>query len=390
MRTVIALIALIASVMALNVTVSWIPATVKQTANGIVLEKGKPVVYVMLKEPKIFFLCFKAKGGDADITAKLFADVRVGAPPLQNTYQFHLTDGEERCVIVPLKPEKATEIQTNQLNNVLAQISKGKIKLPKVNVVLQKFLGYFVDLYIKSDGHQVVWKRYAYLRILPYAEHCLQVNFIPNSVVPIGSEVKVKIRNTCNHDVNYKLAVDMVSSPDVVLKSGKIKAGEEITLNASVPNVVGKLSFGIAGFLVDFPNGLYVSEIGEKEVIDAFLPAYNYYAFFIGPNLRAEWYKDGAPVSSVGTGSSVKGCLTVPDIVPYSRVPGLTGVMEVIQDRAFLPDVVIQKTEIVITKLPFGLCTTFTAKGGWGARGFKLQLNVQGLSYSAKPELKLK
>ena len=390
MRSLLTLLLLAASLLALNISVYWVPAVVKQTVNGIVLEKGTPTTYVMLKEPKIFFLCFKASGGDATVTAKLYADVRVGSPSLQDTYQLHLADGKERCVMVPLKPEKATEIQTNQLNKVISQISKGKLKLPKVNVVLQNFLGYYVDLYIRSGTEHAVWKRFAYLRVLPYAPHCLQVSFAPNAVVPIGSEVKVRIKNVCNYSVGYKVAVDMVDAPDVVLKSGELKAGEEITVNASVPNAVGKLSFGVTGFLVDFPNGVYVSEVGEKEVTVAFLPAYDYYAFFVGPNLRASWYQDGVLVRSVKPGSAVKGCLEVPELVPYAKVPGLSGVMEVRQDRAFLPDVTIQKTDVVISKLPFELCTTFTAKGGWGARGFKLRLVVQGLSYEAKPELKLK
>ncbi len=390
MRYVALLLLVTSLVWSATLTVSWYPAIVKHTANGVQLIKGPKVLYVKLSEPKIFFLCFKLNGTNGDVTAKLYADVRAGAPSEQDVFKLKLTNGKEKCVMVPLKPEKATEIQTNQLNQLISEISKGKISVPKISVVLQNFLGYYVDVYVNTGNDRVIFYRYGYLRVLPAEKGCLNVTFTPNEVVPIGGSVKVNIVNTCTKPVMYKVAIDMVQAPDITLKEGKLNPGQNVSYTLSIPNKVGRRAFEITGPISEYPNGMYVAEIGEKEVIDAFLPAYNYYAFYIIPNLKASWYYEGVKVKEVPSGASVKGCLSVPNLVPYESVPTLSGTMEVIQDRAFLPDVIVQKTGVVISKLPFEVCTVFTAKSGWGVRGYKLQLNVQGLSASASPELKLK
>ncbi|UXD22019.1 hypothetical protein IPA_00940 [Ignicoccus pacificus DSM 13166] len=388
MRVLLVSLALLVTLLASQFTVQWYQAIVQQSPNGVVLQKGAPVVYVRLNEPKIFFLCFNLNGTSAEVTAKLYADVRGTAPSLQDTFHFYLSG--THCVMVPLKPEKATEIQTNELNKIVSEISKGKVNIPKISVVLQNFLGYYVDVTLKTQEGKIIFYRYGYLRVLPASQSCLNVTFKPEKLLPIGSSFNVTITNKCNKEVSFKVAVDMVEAPDMTLKTGSLAPKQSVTYTLSIPNKIGRLALGLTGPLLDYPNGIYVSEVGEKETIVAFLPAYNYYYYFIAPNLWAKYYQGNSEVTKVPSGSSVKGCVYVPNVVPFKEVPTLTGVLEVIQDRSFLPDVTVQKTGFSINELPFTVCTTFTAKGGWAVRGYKLQLNVQGVPAPAKPELGLK
>ena len=343
MRFSAVLVAFAALALAATVKVTW-------------YYNGKPITYITtLNDYYVLKLCVKEIGGSHIAVLTLRGD-SVNPPKYYQT-TLKLSDKEScRTVLVYFK------------------------KMPKVGgvdvVVKPDAEGLYVDL----DVAGVKLDHVGYLKIVKASEEqaglysCLKVSSNVTRTVP-GDKIIFTIKNNCNVPITLQAKVDMANLPDQTLNQTTVEPGKEAKLIAKVPKFYG---VQLAGFLGAGPTayvrGTYIS-VGKAVVY--YIPNYDFFLYYIKPNLKAQYFAEGKEIKKASAGQEVQGCVYVPNIVPVESVPTLNATLKVVEDLMFAPDKVVAKNTALINTLPFANCITFTVEKQWNTRGYKLVLEVK-------------
>jgi hypothetical protein len=260
-------------------------------------------------------------------------------------------------------------------------------------------------LYVDLNVNGVKINHFGYLKILKIGKdkiglvQCLEVESNATQLYP-GSVVQFNVTNKCQVPFTLSIKADIVNMADIELKKVYMDANKTVSITVKVPKLYGVELPGLFGpGPTVYVRGVYL-EVEGTELY--YVPSYDFFVYFIKPNLKATYYVNGREVSAAKAGELVKGCVSVPNVVPVEKVPRMNAYLKAVEDLAFAPDKVVTKREVTIEKLPFEKCIGFLVKKSWNTRGYKLQLDVKEevealgkkiplvTSAEAKPELKVK
>ncbi len=344
MRFSAVLVAMAALALAATVKVTW-------------YYNGKPVTYITtLNDYYVLKLCVKEIGGSHIAVLVLRGDSL--NPPKYYQTTLKLSDQENcRTVLVYFK------------------------KMPKVGGVdVAVKPGNVEGLYVDLDVAGVKIDHIGYLKIVKANEEeaglysCLKVSSNLIRTVP-GDKIIFTITNNCKVPITLQARVDMANLPDQTLNKTTVEPGKSVELIAKVPKFYGVQLLGLFGAgPTAYVRGTYIS-VGNAVVY--YVPNYDFFLYYIKPNLKAQYFVEGKAVKKASVGQDVQGCIYVPNIVPFKNVPAMNATLKAVEDLMFAPDKVVAKSNIVINTLPFAKCLTFTVEKHWNTRGYKLVLEVK-------------